>query len=90
MTTQIYVGNMNYKIEEVDLGELFEQYGAVNNVRIISDRKTLQSKGFGFVEMEDGEEAKQAIQALNEASWKDRIIIVNIARERIERFNFNY
>ncbi len=81
---------MNYTVEEVDLGELFEQYGTVNSVRIISNRKNTKSKGFGFVEMEDNEEAKQAIRALNEALWKDREIVVNVARARIERFYYSY
>lgn len=97
MTTKLYVGNMNFRVGEDDLGELFAQYGNVVSVKIIADRETYRSKGFGFVEMEEKGAADEAIQALNDSVWMDRKIVVNIARERTERserprnnYNNNY
>ncbi|WP_028974570.1 RNA recognition motif domain-containing protein [Spirochaeta cellobiosiphila] len=91
MSTKLYVGNMNFKVVEDDLGELFAQYGDVENVKIITDRETYRSKGFGFVEMAQQEEAEKAIQELNEAEWMDRKLVVNLAREKNDRpRNNNY
>ncbi len=83
---------MNYKTMEDDLGELFAQFGDVENVIIITDRETNRSKGFGFVEMAEKEAADEAIKGLNETTWMDRKIVVNQARERTERprYNDNY
>lgn len=90
MTTKLYVGNMNFRAVEDDLGDLFAQYGNVVSVKIISDRETYRSKGFGFVEMEEKSAADEAIQALNDSVWMDRKLVVNIARERAERPRNNY
>ena len=81
----IYVGNLNYKTTEEDLGAHFEQFGPVCSVKIISDRYSGQSRGFGFVEMECAEEAQQALSALNGADYGGRNLVVNEARPKESR-----
>ena len=76
----IYVGNLSYDISVEELRESFEQHGQVNSCKIISDRDTGRSKGFGFVEMSDGGE--NAIQALNDAEVEGRKLVVNESRPR--------
>lgn len=78
----IYVGNLNYKVDEDELREMFEEYGQVGNVKIITDKFTGRSKGFGFVEMDDDQEAKRAISELGGSTQGNRQIVVNEARER--------
>ncbi|MFP4442298.1 MAG: RNA recognition motif domain-containing protein [Spirochaetia bacterium] len=85
MSKNIYVGNMNYSTSEDDLRDLFEQYGTVESVKIISDRDTGRSKGFGFVEMENAEEADSAISALNSQEVGGRQLRVNEANDRPKR-----
>ena len=67
----IYLGNLNFKVKAEDLTALVQQYGSVANARIITDRETGRSRGFGFVEMDD-EEALAAIEALNELRNKQK------------------
>ena len=81
----IYVGNLNYSASGDDLTDLFGQYGAVESAKIIIDRVSQRSKGFGFVEMADSEAAESAIQALNNSEFMGRKIVVNQARERERR-----
>ena len=83
MSKNLYVGNLPWKATEQELHDLFSQYGQVNSVKIISDRETGRSRGFGFVEMEDGGE--EAMQTLNGAEFGGRNIRVNEARPRQER-----
>jgi len=78
----IYVGNLSYGIKENDLKEIFEEYGETSSVRIIKDKMTGKSKGFAFVEMENDNEAKEAISNLNEAELQGRKLVVNEARPR--------
>ena len=78
----IYVGNLHYGVTEDELRELFEEYGEVMSVKIITDKYSGRSKGYGFVEMSNNDEAKKAIESLNEADVKGRNIRVNQARER--------
>ena len=78
----IYVGNLPYNVVEEDLKEIFEEYGEIASVKIISDKLTGRSKGFGFVEMDDEEEAKKAIEELNNAELSGRNIKVNESRPR--------
>jgi RNA recognition motif-containing protein len=86
----IYVGNLPFKIEEEDLRKIFEAYGEVESVKIISDKFSGRSKGFGFVEMPDDDEARKSIDELNNTEFEGRNIVVNKARERSEnRRNFN-
>ena len=81
----IYVGNLAYRTTEDDLLQQFERFGAVSRVDIISDRDTGRSKGFGFVEMPNADEANAAIQALDGESVGERTLKVNEARERAPR-----
>src|SRR5713101_6826805 len=79
---RLYVGGLPYQTTERDLIELFEQEGQVVEAAIITDRDTGRSKGFGFVEMSNEQEARSAIQRLNGTLLGNRTIIVNEARER--------
>jgi RNA recognition motif-containing protein len=81
----IYVGNLSYEVTEDDLKQMFEEYGSIVKTIIIKDRETGRSKGFGFVEMNEQEDGKKAIQELDGTSVKDRNIKVNEARPRKER-----
>lgn len=81
----IYVGNVAYGLSDEDLKEAFEAYGTVESARVIKDRETGRSKGFGFVEMPEDDEARAAIDALNGAEIQGRAVIVNQARPREER-----
>ncbi len=78
----IYVGNLPYNVVEEDLREIFEEYGEVASVKIISDKLSGRSKGFGFVEMDDDQEAKKAIDELNNAELSGRNIKVNESRPK--------
>ena len=80
----IFVCSLPFKIEESELQEIFEEYGEVTSVKIITDRATGRSKGFGFVEMTNDEEAKKAIEELNNAEIEGRTIVVNKAEEKKE------
>lgn len=81
----IFVGNLNYGLSEDELSEVFEEYGAVDSVKIIFDRETGQSKGFGFVDMPNDNEAQNAIDQLNDQEIGGRKMRVNQARERVRR-----
>jgi cold-inducible RNA-binding protein len=83
--TNIFVGNLSYQATEDDLQSSFSQFGAVERVSIVRDRESGQSRGFGFVEMPNDEEAGTAIMALNGREVKGRAIKVNEARPREER-----
>jgi RNA recognition motif-containing protein len=85
MSKNIYVGNLSYSIGDEALEKLFTPYGTVTSARVITDRFTSQSKGFGFVEMEDVAAADAAISALNGTEVDNRAIKVNEARERGNR-----
>jgi RNA recognition motif-containing protein len=85
MAVQIYAGNLPYKIKEEELKRLFEAHGEVSSVKIVTDRETGRSKGFGFVEMPNEGEANNAISQLNNAEVMGRNIQVNVARPRAER-----
>jgi RNA recognition motif-containing protein len=80
----IYIGNLSYEVNEEDLQEAFEAFGQVESVRIIKDKYSGQSKGFGFVEMPDKAEAQSAINDLNGKELKGRTLNVNEARPRTE------
>lgn len=81
---KLYVGNLNFNCADEELLNLFSQYGNVISARVIKDRDTGRSKGFGFVEMEDAD-AQNAIQNLNGFSLAGRAISVNEARPQGER-----
>ncbi|MGQ9536999.1 MAG: RNA recognition motif domain-containing protein [Actinomycetota bacterium] len=81
----IYVGNLSYGSTEDSLRNLFEAYGVVDTVSIIIDRQTGRSRGFGFVEMPNDEEARAAIAGLDNKEFEGRVIRVNEARPKPER-----
>ena len=81
----IYVGNLSYDAGEEDIRKAFEEFGAVDSVKIIIDRYTNRSKGFGFVEMPDDAEGKTAIDELNGKDHMGRPLKVNEARPREDR-----
>ena len=81
----IYVGNLPYSIDRDQLREIFAAYGEVAAARIVNDRETGRSKGFGFVEMADNAQAQAAIEALNGSDIGGRKAVVNDARPREER-----
>jgi RNA recognition motif-containing protein len=78
----IYVGNLHFNVSEDELRKAFEEYGEVSSVKIISDKYSGRSKGFGFVEMLNDKEAKEAIDNLNGTEIKGRSVNVNQAREK--------
>jgi RNA recognition motif-containing protein len=78
----IFVGSLPYSLEEADLKELFEAYGEVSTVKIIIDRESGRSKGFGFVEMSDDEAAQKAISGLNGSEVSGRSIAVSQAEDK--------
>jgi RNA recognition motif-containing protein len=83
MKKKLYVGNLSFETTESDLKELFGQAGTVETVRIITDRDTGRSKGFGFVEMQDG--GDKAIAEMNGKDFKGRALTVNEARPMSSR-----
>ena len=87
----IFVGSLPFSIEEADLRESFEAYGAVDSVKIITDKFTGRSKGFGFVEMPNDDDAQKAIDELNGATVQGRAIVVNKSEPKPEgeRRSFN-
>lgn len=78
----IYVGNLPYSVDNDALKEIFSAYGSVENAHIIIDRDRNRSKGFGFVEMSNNEDAQKAIDALNDSETDGRNLRVNEARPR--------
>ncbi len=78
----VYVGNLPFTITDSKLQELFEEYGTVHMTRIVIDRATSKSRGFGFVEMADSAQAMAAIEALDGSLLGDRTLTVNEARTR--------
>jgi RNA recognition motif-containing protein len=86
----IYVANISFKTVDDELRDLFEQYGEVSSARIISDKFTGKSRGFGFVEMPDSAAAEKAIEEMNGYEFMTKVLVVNEAREREERPRNNY
>ena len=83
MTKKLYVGNLAFATTSDDLRDAFSEYGTVSSATVITDRETGRSRGFGFVEMEDG--AEQAIEAMNGKDLGGRTLNVNEARPREDR-----
>ena len=81
----IYVSNLSFNVKDEDLKDFFTPYGEVTSAKVINDKFTGQSKGFGFVEMSDGTSAKKAITELDQASVEGRTIKVMEARPKEER-----
>lgn len=85
MATKLFVGKLSFNTTDESLRALFAEYGTVASAQVIKERDTNQSKGFGFVEMEDQEAAQAAINALDGKEFEGRIIVVNVARPREDR-----
>ena len=85
MNNKLYVGGLPYSVTEGRLEEIFAEHGTVQSARVISDKFTGQSRGFGFVEMASGEEAQKAIEALNGTQLDGRTLMVNEARPQEQR-----
>ena len=85
MSTKLYVGGLPYSVTEQQLNELFSQQGAVASAKVITDKFTGQSRGFGFVEMSTTEEAQKAISALNGTQMDGRPLTVNEAKPQEKR-----
>jgi len=82
---KLYVGNLAYSVRDQDLQDAFSQFGAVSSAKVMMDRETGRSKGFGFVEMGSDAEAQAAINGLNGQPVAGRAVVVNEARPREER-----
>lgn len=85
MDNKLYVGNLPYSVRDDDLQQQFGHFGQVRSAKVMMDRETGRSKGFGFVEMSSGAEAQSAIQGLAGHSVEGRALVVNLARPREER-----
>ena len=85
MAKKLYVGNLSYDVDSSELEQLFGAHGQVQSAQIINDRETGRSKGFGFVEMANDNEAEAAISALNGQQHNGRALTVNEARPREDR-----
>ena len=81
----IYVSNLSFNTSDVELNELFAQFGTVNSAKVIMDRESGRSRGFGFVEMASDEEGKDAMLGLNNKEVEGRAMSVSVAKEREER-----
>jgi len=88
MTNKVYVGGLSYATTDKQLEDLFAGHGTVESARVITDKMTGRSKGFGFVEMASGAEAQKAIQALNGSEFDGRSLTVNEARPQEKRSGF--
>jgi cold-inducible RNA-binding protein len=85
MNKKLYVGGLAYSVTDADLQKLFASQGTVVSAKVITDRMTDRSRGFGFVEMGTVEEAEKAIQALNGTQHEGRTLTVNISKPREDR-----
>ena len=82
MSTKLFVGSLPWSVSDTTLKETFEKHGSVLSAKVIMDRDTNKSRGFGFVEMENPTDATKAIKALNESEIDGRNIVVNEAKAR--------
>lgn len=81
----LYVSNLSFGTADEDLKTLFSQYGAVSSAKVITDRETGRSRGFGFVEMPSDDEAREAIRGLNDKELEGRPMSVSVARPKEDR-----
>lgn len=82
MSTKLFVGSLPWSVDDEELKQAFEKQGTVVSAKVVKDRDTGRSRGFGFVEMENSSDAKNAIKALNESELNGRNIVVNEAKAR--------
>ena len=85
MTNKLYVGNLNYDVNDDSLANMFSEVGTVVSAKVITDRDSGRSKGFGFVEMSSEDEVKKAIETFHEQEFEGRTIVVNEARPQKPR-----
>ena len=78
----IFISNLSWAVRDADLRELFAEYGEISSAKVITDRETGKSRGFGFVEMPTEAEAKKAIEELNGAEFEGRALVVKEARPK--------
>jgi len=83
----IYVSNLSFNTSDAELNELFSTFGQVSSAKVITDRETGRSRGFGFVEMPSDEEGKDAMLGLNNKEVEGRAMSVSVAKEKTERSN---
>ena len=83
----IYVSNLSFNTSDAELNELFSTFGEVSSAKVITDRETGRSRGFGFVEMPSDDEGKDAMLGLNNKEVEGRAMSVSVAKEREERSN---
>lgn len=81
----IYITGLNYSINDADLNDLFAEYGEITSAKVIMDRETGRSRGFGFVEMPNDAEGQKVIDTLNGTELEQKVISVSVARPRTER-----
>jgi RNA recognition motif-containing protein len=81
----IYISNLSFDVNDSDLKELFEEYGQVSSAKVITDKFSGKSRGFGFVEMANDEEGRKAIEELNQAEYDGKTINVSVAKPREDR-----
>jgi RNA recognition motif-containing protein len=86
----IYVANLSYDVNDADLKELFDEYGQVSSAKVIMDRMSGRSRGFGFVEMDDNGQGQKAIDELNQCEYDGKVISVNLAKPRTDRREGGY
>lgn len=87
MGKKLYVGNLSYNVDQTELEDMFAKYGNVRSAQVIQDRDSGRSKGFGFVEMANDDEALEAIEGLNDREKDGRRLTVNEARPKEPRGN---
>ena len=90
MGKKLYVGNLSYNVTSTSLEEMFTSFGTVRSAQVIQDRDTGRSKGFGFVEMENDNAAREAISGMHEKEFDGRPLTVNEAKPREERSGGGY
>ena len=80
----IFISNLSFRVNDEDLKQLFVEYGTVTSAKVINDKYSGKSRGFGFVEMSNDEESKKAIEELNQAEYDGKVISVSIAKPKTE------
>ena len=80
----IFISNLSFRVNDEDLKQLFEEYGEISSAKVITDKYSGKSRGFGFVEMSNDEEAKKAIEELDRAEYDGKVITVSVARPKTE------
>jgi len=81
----IYISGLSYGVNDADLNDLFADFGTISSAKVIMDRESGRSRGFGFVEMDNDAEGQKAIDELNGAEYDQKVISVSVARPRVER-----